>query len=162
MIRMLILGNVFAVRSERLLCREVQVNLAYRWFCGLSIEDKVPDHSAFSHAHNGRFRDSDIFGRVFEGVVEACIAAGLVGGEGFAVDACLIVADANKQRSIPGKDWDKRRNPETASGAVNEYLATLDDASTVSGHDCYSGTGLPLITTPASHLEPAVVGLRLG
>ena len=129
MIRMLILGYVFAIRSERLLCREVQVNLAYRWFCGLSIEDKIPDHSAFSRARNERFRDSDIFRRVFERVVEACIAAGLVGGEGFAVDASLIAADANKQRSIPGKDWDKKRDPETASRAVKEYLATLDDAA---------------------------------
>jgi transposase len=129
MIRMLIVGYVFAIRSERLLCREVQVNLAYRWFCGLSIEDKIPDHSAFSRARNERFRDSDIFRRVFERVVEACIAAGLVGGEGFAVDASLIAADANKQRSIPGKDWDKKRNPETASRAVKEYLATLDDAA---------------------------------
>jgi transposase len=129
MIRMLILGYVFAIRSERLLCREVQVNLAYRWFCGLSIEDKVPDHSAFSRARNERFRDSDIFRRVFERVVEACIAAGLVGGEGFAVDASLIVADANKQRSIPGKDWDKNRDPQKASRAVKEYLATLDDAA---------------------------------
>ena len=129
MIRMLIVGYVFAIRSERLLCREVQVNLAYRWFCGLSIEDKIPDHSAFSRARNERFRDSDIFRRVFERVVEACIAAGLVGGEGFAVDASLIAADANKQRSIPGKDWDKKRDPATASRAVKEYLATLDDAA---------------------------------
>ena len=129
MIRMLIVGYVFAIRSERLLCREVQVNLAYRWFCGLSIEDKIPDHSAFSRARNERFRASDIFRHVFERVVEACIAAGLVGGEGFAVDASLIVADANKQRSIPGKDWDKKRAPETASRAVKEYLATLDDAA---------------------------------
>ena len=61
--------------------------------------------------------------------MEACIAAGLVGGEGFAVDASLIVADANKQRSIPGKDWDKQRDPQDASRAVKEYLATLDDAA---------------------------------
>jgi transposase len=126
MIRMLIVGYVFAIRSERSLCRDVQVNLAYRWFCGLSIEDKIPDHSAFSRARNERFRDSGIFRRVFERVVEACIAAGLVGGEGFAVDASLIAADANKQRSIPGKDWDKNGAPEKASRAVQEYLATLD------------------------------------
>src|SRR5450432_3455841 len=129
MIRMLIVGYVFAIRSERALCREVQVNLAYRWFCGLSIEDKLPDHSAFSRARNERFRDSGIFREVFERVVEACIAAGLVGGEGFAVDASLIAADANKQRSIPGKDWNKNRAPEKASRAVKEYLATLDDAA---------------------------------
>jgi transposase len=107
MIRMLIIGYVFAIRSERALCRDVQVNFAYRWFCGLSIEDKVPDHSAFSRARNDRFRDSDIFGSVFERVVNACIGAGLVGGEGFAVDSSLIVADANKQRSIPGSEWSK-------------------------------------------------------
>src|SRR5450631_550673 len=129
MIRMLVVGYVFAIRSERLICREVQVNLAYRWFCKLGIEDAVPDHSAFSRARNERFREGDVFRRVFERVVEACIAAGLVGGEGFAVDASLIVADANKQRSIPGKDWDKNRAPEKASRAVKEYLATLDDAA---------------------------------
>jgi transposase len=129
MIRMLIAGYVFAIRSERLLCREVQVNLAYRWFCGLNIEDKIPDHSAFSRARTERFRDSDIFRRVFERVVEACIAAGLVGGEGFAVDASLIVADANKQRSIAGSEWKKTADPETASRAVREYLASLDDAA---------------------------------
>jgi len=129
MIRMLIVGYVFGIRSERLLCREVQVNLAYRWFCGLSIEDKIPDHSAFSRARNERFRDSDIFRRVFERGVDACIAAGLVGGEGFAVDASLIVADANRQRSIPGSAWKKPSDPETASRAVKEYVATLDDAA---------------------------------
>jgi transposase len=129
MIRMLIVGYVFAIRSERALCREVQVNLAYRWFCGLSIEDRLPDHSAFSRARNERFRDSGIFRHVFERVVEACIAAGLVGGEGFAVDASLIAADANKQRSIPGEDWDKNHVSEKASRATKEYLATLDDTA---------------------------------
>src|SRR5271156_1342269 len=126
MIRMLVVGYVFAIRSERLICREVQVNLAYRWFCRLGIEDALPDHSAFSRARNERFRDSAIFRSVFQRVVEACIAAGLVGGDGFAVDASLIAADANKQRSIPGIDWDKSRAPEKASSAVKEYLATLD------------------------------------
>jgi len=129
MIRMLVIGYVFAIRSERALCREVQVNLAYRWFCGLSIEDKIPDHSAFSRARHERFHDSDMFRRVFERVVEACIAAGLVGGEGFAVDASLIVADANKQRSIPGSEWNKAHGPQEANRAIKDYLATLDDAA---------------------------------
>jgi len=128
MVRMLVLGYVFAIRSERAICREVQVNLAYRWFCGLSIEDRIPDHSAFTRARHERFRDSDILRRVFERVVAACIAAGLVGAEGFAVDASLIAADANKQRSIPGTEWSKARDPGDASRAVKEYLVTLDDA----------------------------------
>ena len=129
MIRMLVVGYVFAVRSERALCREVQVNLAYRWFCGLSIEDKVPDHSAFSRARNERFGDSAIFRSVFERVVGACIVAGLVGGEGFAVDASLIAADANKRRSIPGSEWNKELDAKQVSRATKEYLATLDDAA---------------------------------
>jgi transposase len=129
MIRMLIVGYIFAIRSERLICREVQVNLAYRWFCKLGIEDAIPDHSAFSRARNERFREGEVFRRVFERVVEACIAAGLIGGEGFAVDASLIVADANKQRSIAGEDWRRDRDPKRSSRAVKEYLATLDDTA---------------------------------
>jgi IS5 family transposase len=126
---MLIVGYVFAIRSERQICREVQVNLAYRWFCDLGLEDPIPDHSAFSRARNERFRESDVFRRVFERVVVSCIEAGLVGGEGFAVDASLIEADANRQRSIPGKEWHKERDPEAASRAVKEYLTTLNDAA---------------------------------
>jgi transposase len=129
MIRMLIIGYVFAIRSERQICREVQVNLAYRWFCNLGLEEAIPDHSAFSRARNERFRESDIFRRVFERVVETCIEAGLVGGEGFAVDASLIEADANRQRSIPGVEWKKQIDPQAASRAVKEYLATLNDAA---------------------------------
>src|SRR5258708_13110514 len=125
MILMLIVGYVFAIRSERALCRDVRVNLAYRWFCGVSIEDKIPDPSAFLRARNERFRNSDIFRRVFERVVGACIGAGLVGGEGFAVDASLIVADANKQRSTPGSQWNRKLDPQAVSRATKEYLATL-------------------------------------
>src|SRR6185503_7027014 len=95
----------------------------YRWFCDLGLEDTIPDHSAFSRARNERFRESDIFRRIFERVVETCIGVGLVGGEGFAVDASLIEADANRQRSIPGVAWKKQIDPAVASRAVKEYLA---------------------------------------
>ena len=113
MIRMLVVGYVFAIRSERALCREVQVNVAYRWFCGLGIEDKIPDHSAFSRARNERFRDGDIFRRVFERVVTSCISAGLVGGQGFAVDASLIAADANKSGQRPALSGTRRSIPQS-------------------------------------------------
>ena len=129
MLRMLILGYVFAIRSERQLVREVQVNLAYRWFCGLGIEDRVPDHSAFSRARNERFRHSNFLREMFERVVADCIDARLVGGKGFAVDASLIEADANKCRSKPGVEWNKNIDPTTARRAVREYLETLDDAA---------------------------------
>src|ERR1700751_3506783 len=129
MIRMLIIGYLFAIRSERALCRDVRVNLAYRWFCGLSIEDKAPDHSAFSRARNERFRNSDIFRSVFERVVGARIGAGRVGGKGFAVDAILIIAAANKQRSTPGLRVEQRADAQAVCRPAKEYLATLDDAA---------------------------------
>jgi transposase len=130
MIRMLILGYVFAIRSERRLCSEVQVNLAYRWFCKLSIEDGIPDHSVFCRARHERFRESDALRRVFEAVVAKCIAAGLVGGEALSIDASLIKADVDKNRRMPGDQpiaWPK---PEEASRAVREYLTALDNART--------------------------------
>src|SRR5262249_33243733 len=98
MIRMLIVGYVFAIRSERRICAEVQVNLAYRWFCKLGIEDRIPDHSVFCRARHERFRESDALRRVFEGVVATCVAAGLVGGEAFSIDASLIKADVDKKK----------------------------------------------------------------
>lgn len=129
MIRMLIVGYCCAIRSERRLCEEVHLNLAYRLFCGLGLNGKVPDHSTFSLNRNGRFRDSDILRHVFEGTVRRCMAEGLVGGTSFAVDASLIQADANKQRSIPGHEWDVADIPADATQAVRDYLANLDDAA---------------------------------
>jgi transposase len=128
MIRMLIVGYVFAIRSERRICAEVQVNLAYRWFCKLGIEDSIPDHSVFCRARHERFRESDALRRVFESVVAKCIATGLVGGEGFSVDASLIKADVDKKKRAPGDQpiaWPKA---EEASRAVREYLMALDAA----------------------------------
>src|SRR6201998_1116557 len=128
MIRMLIVGYVFAIRSGRRICAYVQVNLAYRWFCKLGIEDRIPDHSVFCRARHERFRESDALRRVFEGVVAKCIAAGLVGGEGFSIDASLIKADVDKKKRMPGDQpiaWPKA---EEASHAVREYLAALDTA----------------------------------
>ena len=137
MIRMLIVGYVFAIRSERRICAEVRVNLAYRWFCKLDIEDKIPDHSVFCRARHERFRESDALRRVFEGVVAMCIAAGLVGGEAFSIDASLIKADVDKKKRAPGDQpvaWPKA---EEASHVVREYLAALDAA----GNDEESGDG---------------------
>jgi hypothetical protein len=130
---MLIVGYVFAIRSERRLCSEVQVNLAYRWFCQLGIEDGIPDHSVFSRARHERFRQSDALRRVFEGVVAKCIAAGLVGGEGFSIDASLIRADVDKKKRVPGDQPIPWPQAEDASRAVREYLAALDGADNDEG-----------------------------
>ncbi len=130
MIRMLIVGYASGIRSERRLCEEVHLNLAYRWFCRLDLSDPVPDHSTFSKNRHGRFRDSDLFRHLFESVVARCIAEGLVGGETFAADASLIRADANKQYAAPKAEWDpKRIDASAAPRAVREYLDVLDDAA---------------------------------
>jgi transposase len=125
MIRMLLIGYCFGIRSERRLCDEVHLNLAYRWFCRLGLDGAVPDHSTFSKNRHGRFRESDLFRRVFEMVLRRCIQERLVAGEGFAVDASLIKADANRQKGIEGT---KGLPPEATSRAIDEYLAVLDDA----------------------------------
>jgi transposase len=125
MVRMLIVGYCYSIRSERRLCQEVKMNLAYRWFCGLGLEDKVPHHSTFSVNRLGRFRASDILRKVFEEVVCGCMTAGLVGGEGFAVDASVIEADASRFQRIKGSevDWTPEQR---ASRPVREYLAALE------------------------------------
>jgi transposase len=126
MIRMLIIGYCMGIRSERRLCDEVHLNLAYRWFCRLGLEGDVPDHSTFSKNRHGRFRDCDLLRRLFETTVARCMAEGLVGGEGFAVDASLIRADASRQHTV---DRDDDLPPGSGSHAVREYLAVLDDAA---------------------------------
>ncbi len=125
MVRMLLVGYCYSIRSERRLCQEVKLNLAYRWFCGLGLEDKVPHHSSFSVNRHGRFRESDILRKVFEEAVCGCMTAGLVGGEGFAVDASVIEADASRFQRVEGAvvEWtDKER----ARGPVREYLTALE------------------------------------
>jgi transposase len=126
MLRMLIVAYCYGIRSERKLCEEVELHLAYRWFCRLDLDDEIPDHSTFSVNRHGRFRDSDVFRQVFEAVVRACMGAGLVKGEGFAVDASVIEADASRYHGkAPDEiDWSA---PERQTRAVAEFLGALDD-----------------------------------
>jgi transposase len=128
-IRMLVIGYVMGIRSERRLCDEVHLNLAYRWFRRLGLEGKVPDHSTFSRYRHGKFRESNLLRQVFEATVERCLREDLVSGEGFAVDASLISADANKARSIAAGDWSPEVAREAGNRAAREYLDTLDDAA---------------------------------
>ena len=126
MIRMLIVGSCYGIRFERRLCEEVELYLAYRWFCRLDLDDKVPDHSTFSANRHGRFRDSDLFRQIFEAVVRTCMDAGLVKGEAFAVDASVMEADASRYHGkAPDEiDWSA---PERQTRAVAEFLGALDD-----------------------------------
>ncbi|MGV0879940.1 transposase, partial [Martelella sp. FLE1502] len=122
MIRMLIVGYAFGIRSERRLCEEVHLNLAYRWFCRLDLADPVPDHSTFSKNRHGRFRESNLFRHLFEAVLARCIAEGLVGGESFGADASLIKADASRYTKADFSEWSAE---DGASRATQEYLDTL-------------------------------------
>ena len=127
MIRMLIIGYCYGIRSERRLCEEVHLNLAYRWFCRLGLEDAVPNHSTFSKNRLGRFRESETFRWVFDEVVRACMTAGLVKGEGFAVDASIVAAEASSKLAMPGEEPYVWQDPARCSRAVREYLEGLAD-----------------------------------
>lgn len=126
MIRMLVIGYCFGIRSERRLCEEAHLNLAYRWFCRLGLEDKIPDHSTFSKNRHGRFRESDTFRYVFESVLRRCMKEGLVGGEGFAIDASVVRADANRTRGVPGTEALDWKSGNGSTRAVREYVAALE------------------------------------
>ncbi|MBO1257122.1 transposase [Alteromonas sp. 5E99-2] len=148
MIRMLLVGYVMGIRSERRLCEEVHLNLAYRWFCKMDLSDPIPDHSTFSKNRHGRFRDSDVLRHVFETVVAQCIEAGLASGQRYAADASIIAADANRQKSTPKADWNPEAiDPNDAPRAVREYLDTLDDAA--------FGAASPVVPKFISHSDPA-------
>src|SRR5204863_4233789 len=141
MIRMLIVGYCYGIRFERRLCEEVELHLAFRWFCRLDLDDSVPDHSTFSVNRHGRFRDSDLLRRVFEAMVRACMDAGLIKGEGFAVDASVIEADASRYHGkAPDEiDWSA---PERQTRAVAEFLSALDD------NDLDADRKLPKVISP--------------
>src|ERR1700746_2138915 len=139
MIRMLLVGYCYGIRHERRLCQEVALHLAYRWFCKLDLDDKVPHHSTFSVHRPGRFRESEILRHVFERVVAACMAAGLVKGEGFAVDASVMEANASRYHGkAPNElDW---TDAQRQKRAVAEYLAALEaEAQVQQGGDSGGG-----------------------
>src|SRR5260370_13338803 len=133
MLRILLIGYVYGIRSEWQLCSEVHLNLAYRWFCRLGLDGVVPDHSTFSKNRYGRFRESGIYRVLFEDVVGQCCSAGLVSCEGFAVDGSLIGGDAGRTRRV--ESVDAIREGETKTRAVREYLRALDAGNPVHRSD---------------------------
>jgi Transposase domain (DUF772) len=165
MIRMLIVGYCFGIRSERRLCEAVHLNLAYRWFCRLGLEDAVPEHSTFSKNRHGRFRDSDLLRHVFECVLSRCMAEGLVKGEGFAIDASIIKADASPARGVPGIepiDWGR---VDGRSRAEREYLEALEQTNPVADEtSALAESSTPhkkiSVTDPARGGQPLGVVLR--
>jgi transposase len=131
MIRMLLVGYLYGIRSERRLCEDVDLNLAFRWFCRLGLDGRVPDHSSFTKNRYGRFRDSDLMRRLFEEIVQRCLAAGLAQAQHLAVDGSFVQANASHERRVPGdavpEEWRKKE----ATRPVREYLEALDAAASV-------------------------------
>jgi len=130
MIRMLLIGYLYGIRSETRLCEEVHLNLAYRWFCRLGLEGQVPERSTFSKNRHGRFAGGDVLRRVFETVVGVCTDHGLVGGTGALIDGSTVHADANRdRRDTPDAiqtAWDEK---ETITRPVQAYLDDLEAAA---------------------------------
>jgi transposase len=131
MIRMLIVGYCFGIRSERRLCDEVRLNLGCCWFCRLDLADAVADHSTFSKNRHGRFREGDLFRHLFESVLARCIAEGLVGGDSFGVDASLIKADASRYQGrgegLVGPGDRDTRDPRVSRHAQQRGLRRRDN-----------------------------------
>ncbi len=157
-LRMLIVGYCFGIRSERRLCEEVHLNLAYRWFCRLELDEPLPNHSTFSKNRHGRFRANDTLRCLFEAVLRRCMSEGLVGGEGFAADASFIRADANRTRGVPKGETPEWEEP---SRAVREYLDGLEKSNPVAedGDDAPTSPGRNVsLTDPAAHWTAAPGG----
>ncbi len=138
LLRLLLVGYLYGITSERRLLEEVRMHLAYRWFTRLGFEQQIPDHSTFSKNRHGRFRQSGVFREVFEEIVRRCIGVGLVEGQKLAVDGTMVEANASRQSRIPRE---KLKDVAQVSRTVAEYLSELEqnnpvpDANTISTTD---------------------------
>src|SRR6202163_1459024 len=128
LLRLLLVGYLYGITSERRLLEEVSMHLAYRWFTRLDFDQEIPDHSTFSKNRHGRFRQSGVFREVFEEIVRRCVEAGLVVGETLAVDGTMVAADASQQSRIRREEL---RDAAQVSRTVQQYLAELEQANPV-------------------------------
>ncbi len=128
LLRLLLVGYLYGITSERRLMEDVRMHLAYRWFTRLGFDQEIPDHSTFSKNRHGRFRQSDVFREVFEEIVRRCLEAGLVEGQNLAVDGTMVGANASRQSRIPREQL---REVAQISRTVREYLAELEQVNPV-------------------------------
>jgi hypothetical protein len=142
---MLLVGYCYGIRHERRLCHEVALHLAYRWFCKLDLDDKIPHHSTFSVNRLGRFRESEILRHIFERVVAACMVAGLVKGEGFAVGASVMEANASRYHGKAQNELDWT-DAQRQKRAVAEYLAGFEAEAHAQEDGTISSDGTPTAT----------------
>lgn len=137
LLRLLLVGYLYGITSERRLLEEVKMHLAYRWFTRLDFGQEIPDHSTFSKNRHGRFRESGVFRDIFEEIVLRCIAAGLVVGRNLAVDGTLVEANASPQSRVPPE---KLKDVVPVSRSAQEYLAELEQTNPVPAAKMISAT----------------------
>ena len=128
LLRILLIGYLYGVTSERKLVEELQMHLAWRWFTGLSFDQEIPHHSTFSKNRHGRFLESNLFQQLFEEIVDRCQAAGLVEGEHLSVDGSFLPANASRSSRIPREQLTEVAH---VKGTVREYLADLEQENPV-------------------------------
>jgi transposase len=128
LLRLLLVGYLYGITSERRLMDEVRMNLAYRWFTRLDFSQEIPDHSTFSKNRHGRFRQSGVFREVFEEIVRRCLEAGLVEGRNLTVDGTLVGANASQRSRVPREQLAEAGQ---LSRTVQQYLTELEQQNPV-------------------------------
>src|SRR5713226_1096761 len=144
LLRLLLVGYLYGITSERRLLEEVRMHLAYRWFTRLDFEQEIPDHSTFSKNRHGRFRQAGVFREVFEEIVRRCLEAGLVEGKNLAVDGTMVGADASRQSRVRREQLQEAAQ---VSQTVQEYLAELEEMNPVPEAEMVSATDPDAILT---------------
>src|SRR6202161_4516951 len=123
LLRILLIGYLYGISSERKLVEELRMHLAWRWFTGLGFDQEIPNYSTFSKNRHGRFQESNVFEQLFEEVVAQCLAVGLVRGEKLSVDGTFVEAKASKESRIPREQLAEAAQ---VNRTVREYLAELE------------------------------------
>jgi transposase len=108
LLRILLIGYLYGITSERKLVEELRMHLAWRWFTGLGFDQEIPHHSTFSKNRHGRFQESKLFEQLFEEIVKQCVEVGLVRGDHLSVDGSFVEANAVRRAAFRASSWRKR------------------------------------------------------
>ena len=123
LLRILLIGYLYGITSERRLVEELRMHLAWRWFTGLGFDQEIPHHSTFSKNRHGRFQESKLFEQLFEGIVKQCVEVGLVRGDKLSVDGSFVEANASKESRIPREQLAEAAQ---VKQTVRQYLVELE------------------------------------
>src|SRR5881275_30458 len=128
LLRILLIGYVYGITSERKLVEELRMHLAWRWFTGLGFDQEIPHHSTFSKNRHGRFQESRLFEQLFEQIVRQCVEVGLVQGTHLSVDGSFIEANAAKESRIPREQLAEAAQ---VHQTVRQYLKEVEEQNPV-------------------------------